>query len=144
MTAIEFNSKSAQFHEFSNFYPAQFILDDQSWATVEHYFHAQKFPGDAELCAKIRTAKTAATAKRLGKTRSPHFRTDWNEVREQIMEKALQAKFEQNSHLAALLKSTGTAELKEHSPWDSYWGTGRTGKGQNRMGALLMQLRAAI
>jgi hypothetical protein len=144
MTTIEFNSKSAQFHEFSNFHPAQFVLDDQSWATVEHYFHAQKFPGDELLCTKIRTAKSAAVAKRLGKTRSPHFRADWNEVRESIMLRALTAKFEQNSDLATLLKSTGTTILKEQSPWDSYWGTGRTGKGQNRMGALLMQLRAAI
>jgi N-glycosidase YbiA len=144
MTTIEFNSKSAQFHEFSNFHPAQFVLDDHTWATVEHYFHAQKFPGDESLFTKIRTANSANAAKRLGKTRSPHFRTDWNEVRESIMEKALKAKFEQNSHLATLLKSTGTAILKERSPWDSYWGTGRTGKGQNRMGALLMQLRAAI
>jgi ribA/ribD-fused uncharacterized protein len=144
MTTIEFNSKSPQYSEFSNFHPAQFVLDEHNWATVEHYFQAQKFPGDEPLFEKIRTASSPAAAKRLGKTRSTHFRTDWNEVRESIMLKALTAKFEQNPDLAALLKSTGTAILKERSPWDSYWGTGRTGKGQNRMGYLLSQIRATI
>jgi ribA/ribD-fused uncharacterized protein len=141
---IEFNSKSAAFAEFSNFYPAPFVLDGQDWGTVEAYFQAQKFPGDEALRARICDAPTAAAAKRLGRTRSAHFRADWDGAREGVMLAALTAKFEQNPPLAALLKSTGDATLKERSPWDAYWGTGKTGKGRNRMGALLMEVRRRL
>ena len=99
--------------------------------TVEHYFQAQKFH-DPILQETIRTAATAASAKKLGRTRSPHFRTDWEAVKEEIM-------LEQ---LGDLLKSTGTITLKEKAFWDGYWGTGRTGNGKNRMGVLLEQVRS--
>ena len=57
------------------------------------------------------------------------------------METALKAKFTQNPSLLQLLKATGQAELREKAFWDSYWGTGRNGKGRNRMGYLLQTLR---
>lgn len=139
--AIEFSSKSAQYSEFSNFYSSPFILKDKQWPTVEHYFQAQKFPGDPNLQEMIRLALTPASAKKMGRTRSPHFRSDWEEVKETVMYEALEAKFTQNPAVATLLKSTGTAPLKEKAFWDNFWGTGRTGKGKNRMGALLEQIR---
>jgi N-glycosidase YbiA len=139
--AIEFSSKSAQYSEFSNFHASPFTLKDKKWPTVEHYFQAQKFPGDPEFQEKIRLALTPASAKKMGRTRSPHFRSDWEAVKEDIMREALQAKFRQNPALATLLHSTGTAPLKEKAFWDNFWGTGRTGNGKNRMGILLEQLR---
>jgi len=51
------------------------------------------------------------------------------------------AKFQQHAELMRLLKSTQGHELKEKAFWDAYWGTGRSGKGQNRMGKLLMDIR---
>ena len=143
-TSIEFSSYSATYNEFSNFYSSPFTLKDKQWPTVEHYFQAQKFPGDKELQQRIRTADTPAIAKKLGRTRSPHFRADWEDVKETIMMEGLKAKFTQNPALASLLKSTGTTPLKEKAFWDSFWGTGRNGKGKNRMGALLEQLREEI
>jgi len=139
--AIEFSSKSSQYSEFSNFHTSPFTLKDKQWQTVEHYFQAQKFPGDPVLQETIRLALTPASAKKMGRTRSLHFRADWETVKESVMREALEAKFTQNPSLATLLKSTGTAPLKEKAFWDSFWGTGRTGNGKNRMGALLEQLR---
>jgi len=145
MTAIEFNSKSAIYSEFSNFHLCtNLTIDDQIWPTVEHYFQAQKFPSDSALQKEIRLAKTPTLAKRLGKKKSPHFRTDWNSVREEVMLKGLLAKFSQNPYLSTLLKGTEQRELKEKAAWDSYWGTGRTGKGKNRMGHLLSLVREKI
>jgi hypothetical protein len=37
-----------------------------------------------------------------------------------------------------------TAPLVEASPFDAYWGCGRSGKGKNRLGQLLMQVRAKL
>ena len=140
--SIEFSSKSNTHQELSNFYPAQFLLEGKIWPSVEHYFQAQKFPTDLALQERIRQAATPQTAKRLGRTKSEHFRTDWNERREYFMEKALEAKFAQNPTLQEILKSTHPLNLIERNPYDSYWGSGKQGKGQNRMGALLEKLRA--
>ena len=138
--AIEFSSKSATYSEFSNFHAAPFVIDGQTWPTVEHFFQAAKFPGNP-LQEQIRIAKTPQQAKKLGRTRTPAFRTDWETVKESVMETALKAKFTQNPSLLQLLKETGQAELREKAFWDSYWGTGRNGKGRNRMGYLLQTLR---
>ena len=82
-----------EFRTFSNAaeYPIQ--ISDVKYPSVEHYFQAQKFPSSPDLQTEIRLAKTPTLAKRLGKRKSPHFRLDWNTVREEIMLKALKAKF---------------------------------------------------
>ncbi|NDH67592.1 MAG: NADAR family protein [Gammaproteobacteria bacterium] len=141
--AIEFSSKTSEYSELSNFYYSPFILRGV-WPTVEHYFQAQKFPGDPDLQEKIRKTEYPSIAKKLGRTRSPHFRRDWESVKEMVMLEALQAKFDQNPDLATILKNTGTALLKEKAAWDSYWGTGKNGNGRNRMGELLMIVRASL
>jgi ribA/ribD-fused uncharacterized protein len=141
---IEFSSKSVLYSEFSNFHLAPFTIDSVMWPTVEHYFQAQKFSAESDLPVAIRLAPTAARAKALGKTRSVHFRSDWNSVREEVMLCGLRAKFSQHVGLRDLLVGTGSAELREKAFWDSYWGTGRTGAGKNRMGFLLMLVRAEL
>ena len=139
--SLEFSSKITEFNEFSNFHISPFIVDGLEWKTVEHFFQAQKFPTDKELQEKIRVASNPVQAKRLGQTKTEHFRKDWEESKEAVMLLALRAKFGQNPKLTELLLSTGSRELKEKAFWDSYWGSGRTGKGKNRMGVLLSQVR---
>jgi len=140
-TPIEFYSKLPAYREFSNFFPSAFDLDGKRWPTVEHYFQAQKFTANPEYQEEIRVAKTPEKAKTLGATREKPIRADWDTVREDVMKKALQAKFIQNPDLKAKLLSTGTRTLVEANPTDAYWGYGRTKKGKNRMGVLLQQLR---
>ena len=60
------------------------------------------------------------------------------------MREALAAKFTQDAGLRALLLSTGEAPLVQLKPGDAYWGTGPNGRGRNALGALLMELRAAL
>jgi ribA/ribD-fused uncharacterized protein len=140
--SIVFSSKSNTHQELSNFYSAPFLLEGKIWASVEHYFQAQKFPTDPSLQERIRLATTPQSAKILGRTKSEHFHPDWNKQREYFMEKALEAKFAQNPALQNILKSTYPLHLIEHNPYDSYWASGKEGKGQNRMGTLLEKLRA--
>lgn len=139
--AIEFSSKSTQYSEFSNFHFAEFTLHEKIWKSVEHYFQAQKFPGDPVLQERIRQVNTALGAKRLGRTRSQHFRTDWETVKEEVMLTGLRAKFAQNSELKELLVKTAGLHLYENNKRDSYWGTGSNHCGRNRMGVLLMNVR---
>jgi len=60
------------------------------------------------------------------------------------MRDALRAKFTQHSSLRSLLLHTGDAELIEHTKNDRYWGDGGDGTGKNRLGQLLMELRAKL
>lgn len=55
----------------------------------------------------------------------------------------LRAKFQQNRGLLDLLKSTGSRPII-HASVNAYWGEGRTGKGKNRMGKLLEQVREEL
>ena len=144
MACIEFSSKTATHKELSNFWPAPFELGGKVWPTVEHYFQAQKFPGDPALQERIRGLPTPAGAKRVGRTKSPHFRADWDAVKEDIMLAGLRAKFAQNPSLALILKGTGDAQLREKSTSDSYWACGPNGCGRNRMGWLLHTVRKEI
>jgi N-glycosidase YbiA len=139
---IYFYSRTDAFHEFSNFAPFGFVEDGVYWRTVEHYFQAQKFPGaeNAVYREKIRTAKSPKEAKAMGQIRSVAIRPDWEEVKEDIMMEALRKKFAA-AELRKLLLSTGDRPLVEASPFDHYWGCGRSGKGRNRLGVLLMQTR---
>ena len=79
------------------------------------------------------------------KSRDPRYshwrRSDWEEVKEDIMFKALHAKFIQHEKLKQMLVGTKDRVLVERSPYDSYWGDGGNGTGKNRLGILLMKLR---
>jgi ribA/ribD-fused uncharacterized protein len=144
MAPIEFTSKLPAYREFSNFYGAPFTLDGKTWPSVEHYFQAMKFASDPAYQEQIRTAKTGAASKTLGSVRDRPIRQDWDAVRDDVMRKALAAKFEQNPSLKKMLIDTGNRPLVEANPTDSYWGYGRNKKGKNRLGALLMELRTRL
>lgn len=110
--------------------------------TVEHRYQAAKTTDPAEQ-AHILAAPTPAGAKRRG--RKATLRPDWDKVKDQVMLEQVRAKF-QDPALAAQLRATGDAELQEGNNWnDTYWGVSlKTGKGQNRLGKILEQVRDEI
>jgi predicted NAD-dependent protein-ADP-ribosyltransferase YbiA (DUF1768 family) len=72
------------------------------------------------------------------------LRADWEAAKEGVMKEGLRAKFSSNPTLANLLLSTGERRIVENSPRDSYWGIGKDGRGKNRLGALLMEVREEL
>ncbi len=141
--AIEFYSTRGEYGAFSNFSAHPFSLDGKRWATSEHYFQAQKFPGTRHE-EEIRRAKSPSMAARMGRSRKRPLRRDWESIKEQIMAQALRAKFETHPELQTLLLSTGDEKIIEDAPRDRYWGCGADGKGRNRLGHLLMELRRQL
>lgn len=141
---IRFYSSKTAYAEFSNFSPHGFEIDGRYWPTVEHYFQAQKFPDHPDYQERIRQATTPKQAKSLGRTREVPIRLDWERVKEEVMRRALQAKFGSHAELRGILIETADRPLIEDAPTDSYWGSGRAGTGKNRLGVLLMELRAAL
>jgi ribA/ribD-fused uncharacterized protein len=125
---------------FSNFSKHPIQLEGKTWPTSEHYFQAKKFEG-LHYEDEIRLAKTPAIAARMGNTREYVLREDWEIVKEDIMRTALKAKFTQHEDCRQLLLQTQDALLIEHTKNDNYWADGGDGKGKNRLGVLLMELR---
>ena len=126
----------------SNMSSSWFHLDQMYWRSVEHFYQAAKFldPASREV---IRSADTAFAAMKLGRKKHTSVRDDWDRIRCDCMERALYAKFRQNSELQDRLLKTGERELIENSN-NSFWGRGEDGKGENQLGRLLMRVRSKL
>jgi len=143
MNTIRFYRLNEPYGEFSNFSPHPVEIKGRTWPTSEHYFQAQKF-ADTEHEEAIRQAKSPMIAARMGRSRERPLRPDWESVKDDIMREVLYAKFTQHPSLRSLLLHTSDAELIEHAKNDSYWADGGDGTGKNRLGQLLMELRAQL
>jgi ribA/ribD-fused uncharacterized protein len=144
MGPIKFYSKlDNEYRGFSNFAPSPMTIGGKRYTTVEHYFQSSKFPSDLAWQEAIRVAPTPLKAKQLGTQTDHVLRPDWDTVKEGIMLEGLRAKFQQNRGLLEQLKATGDRPLVEASV-DAFWGEGRTGKGKNRLGKLLEQVRTEL
>ncbi|MGI4788453.1 MAG: NADAR family protein [Janthinobacterium lividum] len=125
---------------FSNFSKHSFEINEQSWPTAEHYFQAQKFVGTPQEEA-IRLAPDPMTAKTMGNDRGFPIRADWDAVKADVMREAVRAKFTQHEDIRTILLGTGSEVLIEAAPNDYYWGCGKDGSGQNKLGLILMEAR---
>ena len=140
---IRFFSKSERYSEFSNFANYPIEIDDVVWPTSEHFYQAQKFE-DPERQARILQFPKAAAVKRYATKHKSEIRPDWDDRKDAVMEQALRAKFTQHESLRALLVGSGDETIEEDSGKDYYWGAGADGTGQNRLGEMLMLLRAEL
>jgi ribA/ribD-fused uncharacterized protein len=137
---IRFFSKSDTYSEFSNFAPFGIDLESAWWPTVENYYQAQKFI-DAALRKMIRKAEKPPIAKSIADKHKDAIRADWDQIKDEVMYRAVRRKFELHPELKALLLATGDEELIEAAPTDTYWGVGRDGTGQNKLGRIIERIR---
>jgi len=146
----------AQYRFLSNFYPVYagipfgYARPQLRYPTVEHAYQAAKTL-DLEWRFRIKNAERPGGAKALG-NKCP-LRSDWENVRINIMRDLLRSKFAQLSFKTKLL-DTGERQLIEGNKWgDQFWGmtweteydegksVGKTLVGENHLGILLMQVR---
>ena len=141
---IHFNSKSQQYGYLSNFDTrGSFTIGKERWQSVEHFYQAQKFEEPA-IRSQIQREVSGAAAKKLAQNHSVEVRPDWDQIKEAVMKSALRAKFEQNRALRKHLLETGAATLLHESTSDLFWGCNAEGQGLNRLGELLMEIRAEL
>jgi ribA/ribD-fused uncharacterized protein len=148
------DESKGSYRNFSNMSQHPIDMDGEKFPTVEHYFQAMKAKEfkDDEIYNKIVIAKTPKAAKALGK-KVKNFVTElWEAKRDEVMERAMRAKFVQHPELRKELMATGDKIIGEANPRDTYWGIG-TGiesekskspskwRGQNKLGKILMALR---
>ena len=126
----------------SNFADAPIIYDGIYYLNSEAAFQAQK-------TMDINIRKTFSylppnKAKRAG--RQINLRSDWEEVKEQLMYEIVLAKFTQNKDLRQKLIDTGEVYLEEGTWWgDRVWGIDlKTGIGENKLGKILMRVREEL
>lgn len=139
--AIEFYTTRGEYGCFSNFSSHGFELDEKFWKTSEHYFQAMKFEGSSHEDA-VREASTPKQAARIGRDRARPLRKDWEDVKDDVMRRAVRAKFSAHDDIREVLVGTGDEELIENAPGDYYWGCGKNRTGKNRLGEILMEVRA--
>jgi ribA/ribD-fused uncharacterized protein len=140
---IKFYRPFQEWGFLSNFYHSPFTLKGDWYRTVEHYFQSHKFL-DPQIQLYIRGLSTPGAAAVEGRRRDLPLRPDWEGIKEVIMFEGLVAKFSQNRDLMVKLLETQPNNLIENSPIDWYWGVGRDGTGQNRLGVQLMHLRSYL
>jgi N-glycosidase YbiA len=143
MNAIHFYRVSEAYGGFSNFSPHPVTLKGKTWPTSEHYFQAQKFAGTPDE-EEVRQAGSPMIAARMGRSRQRPLRKDWDLVKDSIMHEAVLAKFTQHADLQEVLLATGDAVIVEHTKNDAYWGDGGDGRGQNKLGRILMRVREEL
>ena len=140
---IKFYKVNDDYGFMSNFAPYPFSDGGKIWPTSEHYFQAQKFlvPQIQEIIRQIVSPMDAALE---GRNRQNPLRSDWEEVKDEVMLQAFRMKFSQNPDIAKELMATGDAIIIEHTRNDAYWADGGDGSGKNKLGLLLMQVREEL
>ena len=126
----------------SNFYWVDVSYDGEVYPSTEHAYQASKTL-DKDERIKVKNARTFTESKRLG-YKVP-LREDWEEVKLGVMFDLVYQKFNENNHLKKLLLGTGDKILFEMNTWgDLYWGVDLSGKGENKLGIILMNVRKRL
>lgn len=130
---------SGDYRFLSNFFHAYVKYDGWGYNTVENAFQAAKTEDYAQRC-DIQSV-SPGEAKRLGRTVT--LRPDWEFLKDGIMLDLLRQKFAKEP-LRGKLLATGITKLVEGNTWnDRYWGVCE-GTGLNKLGELLMKVRAEL
>ena len=116
--------------------------------TSEALYQACRFPHLPDVQQKIIGEKSPMTAKMVSKPFRSNSRTDWDNVRTDIMYWCLKVKLAQNFiNFGQLLETTFGKSIVEDSSKDAFWGAIQDRKnacrliGVNALGRLLMKLR---
>lgn len=143
--AIRFvrNDHTGVYSSFSNYSLHSFTLDGKLWNSTEHFFQAQKFAG-TEHERLIRFATSPKVAAGMGRSRNRPLRPDWEEVKVDVMRRAIMKKFSTHEDIRQVLLSTGDEEIIEQSEDDDFWGCGADGSGTNMLGRILMETRQRL
>lgn len=141
--AIYFYKQYGPLGYLANYSDHGFYKDGKYWPTAEHYFQAQKF-FDENIKERIRFAETPKEASTIGRDRNLPLRSDWEEVKQDIMLETVLLKFRANPDILELLLATGDEELIENTTKESYWGCGPDKNGQNNYGKILVKARAIL
>ena len=137
------DSFSGEYRFLSNFWVLDepVIYEGLSYYSTETAYQRAKTQ-DPDEAARFTCRMSPGSAKSLG--RKVSLREDWDNVKVSIMQDLVLQKFVNNEDLGRALVATGERVLIEGNHWnDTFWGVCR-GKGQNRLGRILMAVREGL
>lgn len=111
------------------------------YKSAEHAYQAEKFE-NYQIYNSVMSTISPHSAKQLSRVYKQYIRSDWNEIKVDIMEDIVSAKFS-DPFMASLLLATRDIPLLEGNTWgDKFWGVDiNTGEGMNHLGNILMKVR---
>ena len=122
---------------FSNMEIDPITIDGITYPSVENYYQGMK-SGHPKII-KLFSEMTPSKAKFNG--RHLDLREDWEQVKFEVMEKALRIKFAPGTIWYARLEME-EGEIVEWNNWgDKIWGKTLNGIGENHLGKILMKIR---
>lgn len=134
-----------EFYIFSNFAATEIVYDDITYPTTEHAYQALKFrETNPDIFRMILETPSPHEAKKLAARARRHQDPEWESKKLEVMEALLRKKLKRHSYVAKKLLQTSGHTIYEDSPYDSYWGIGKDGSGENHLGKLWMKLRAEL
>ena len=111
-------------------------------ADAEKY--AAEIKAQADKAVIIQNAETPKIASTIGRDRNLKLRSDWEEVKQDVMFDAVYYKFKQNKDILQKLLDTGNATIVEATVKENYWGCGPNNDGQNNYGKILIKVREKL
>ena len=129
-------------HPLSNMYPATIYIWNIVFPTSEHAYQYKKamHMKQFDVAAKIRGAGSPYEAMRI--SRQIKLDQTWHRIKLNVMYQVLQAKFLQCKSFREYLYSCKRKGITEDTH-NYFWGRGRSGRGLNWLGKLLVKLRDA-
>lgn len=141
---IKFYRANQKEHGFlSNLYKKPFIFEEREFPTAEHAYQHGKFKEEKTREWAMNAPKPHLLAILAHGLFSWDITPNWSKNKVDRMLKVLRVKFS-DPDLKYKLLDTSSAILIEDSKTDAFWGCGKSGKGKNTLGKLLMQVRKEL
>lgn len=93
---------------------------------------------------EVRQANYPMDAAIMGRDRNRPLRADWEQVKDDIMKRAVLQKFQTHDDIREILLATSNEEIIEATTNDYYWGCGTKGNGKNMLGKIIMEVRELL
>ncbi len=145
-----FRRPTDEFGAFSNM-AKSYPLRVQSFTigSSEHLYQAMRYTHEPEIQQYVLKAKSPMAAKKISRDWNEFTRSDWMDIRVDVMRWALHVKLANHwERFGCLLRSTGNRPIVEWSRHDNFWGAGPVtddvNRGQNVLGRLLTELRESF
>ena len=132
---------------FSNLYKRAVLFEGEVFPTAEHAYQAGKARKPQVRKWLLSAPSPSLLAMAAHGLYVWDIAPDWSQIKFDRMKRILLAKYSQHDDLLQLLLSTGNARLVESATVDNavnrLWGE-VNGKGQNKLGELLMEVRSEL
>ena len=127
----------------SNLYKQSLVFENVVFPTAEHAYQYGKFRDEEVKHWAMMAPKPHLLAILAHGLFSWDIVKDWSKIKVDRMYEVLEVKFSE-PELREKLLATDNAILIEDSKTDSFWGIGKSGKGKNMLGKLLMKVRKEL